>query len=182
VKIFLDEISSKEKTWTFSSSEPWVAQAAIEVGEPGSQVAVDFELNRLEGVFVVNGDVDATLALVCSRCAETYLKPVAFKFSALFCQDPVLAGVATDDHKGGVVAVRNHGIMKHKAVDHTDDVDITYLSAQYIDLQEVLMEQLRLQIPFQPLCSEDCRGLCAQCGVNFNVESCQCRSAKVWYG
>jgi uncharacterized protein len=30
----------------------------------------------------------------------------------------------------------------------------------------------------KPLCREDCKGLCAQCGTNLNLGSCDC--APVW--
>ena len=31
-----------------------------------------------------------------------------------------------------------------------------------------------LELPLAPLCSEDCRGLCPQCGINRNVADCEC--------
>ena len=30
----------------------------------------------------------------------------------------------------------------------------------------------------KPLCREDCKGLCAQCGTNLNTDTCEC--APVW--
>jgi len=29
-------------------------------------------------------------------------------------------------------------------------------------------------LPMKPLCKQDCKGLCSQCGVNLNIETCQC--------
>jgi uncharacterized protein len=32
-----------------------------------------------------------------------------------------------------------------------------------------------LQVPMKILCSEECKGLCPNCGVNLNTGSCNCR-------
>jgi uncharacterized protein len=33
-------------------------------------------------------------------------------------------------------------------------------------------------MPLNPLCREDCKGLCPQCGTNLNTETCDC--AQEW--
>lgn len=43
-----------------------------------------------------------------------------------------------------------------------------------MDLTEDLREAIVLSFPSYPLCSDNCKGLCAQCGVNLNQQSCQC--------
>ena len=40
--------------------------------------------------------------------------------------------------------------------------------------RELLREQFYLALPMKPLCQEDCRGLCPQCGVNRNTGTCDC--------
>ncbi len=44
-----------------------------------------------------------------------------------------------------------------------------------LDLGEVFREQLFLALPLKRLCREDCRGLCPNCGINWNQGSCECR-------
>jgi uncharacterized protein len=55
-----------------------------------------------------------------------------------------------------------------------EDVDIGYYRDDQIDLIELLREQFYLALPMKPLCREDCRGLCPQCGVNRNTGTCEC--------
>ncbi len=43
-----------------------------------------------------------------------------------------------------------------------------------VDLTEDLREEIILHIPAFPLCSEECRGVCPQCGANLNTGSCAC--------
>ena len=40
-----------------------------------------------------------------------------------------------------------------------------------IHLSEIACEQIFLEIPYQPLCQEDCKGLCPQCGRDLNLSS-----------
>ena len=48
------------------------------------------------------------------------------------------------------------------------------LPAERIDLEPVFREQFVLAVPYAPLCTEDCKGLCPQCGIDRNTASCSC--------
>lgn len=43
-----------------------------------------------------------------------------------------------------------------------------------IDLEKTAYDALCLEIPTKVLCSENCRGLCYNCGKNLNFEQCEC--------
>jgi uncharacterized metal-binding protein YceD (DUF177 family) len=128
-------------------------------------------------VVVVSGSAQTSLHLVCSRCAIPFHLDVSPRFSALFCSDPVMAGVGHLD--GNRPAGQNHGFARHAPTPSGEsgkDLDITYLSENVIDLGDVLAEQLQLQIPFQPLCKTECRGICPRCGADLNAGRCACVS------
>lgn len=59
----------------------------------------------------------------------------------------------------------------------SDDTNIKYLTPEIdkIDFTEDLKEYLRLCVPMKNLCSQDCKGLCSICGVNFNIKKCKCK-------
>jgi uncharacterized protein len=42
------------------------------------------------------------------------------------------------------------------------------LEGDLLDLEPVLRDGVVLDLPFQPLCRPDCRGLCVDCGANLN--------------
>lgn len=48
------------------------------------------------------------------------------------------------------------------------------INEQELDVTDDIREDLLIEMPMNPLCSEACRGLCSQCGVNLNEESCDC--------
>ena len=54
------------------------------------------------------------------------------------------------------------------------DLDLFPFDGDKIDLEPLFREQFVLAIPYAPLCREDCKGLCAQCGIDLNTGTCAC--------
>jgi uncharacterized protein len=52
--------------------------------------------------------------------------------------------------------------------------ELVYHDGVNIDLTEAIREAAILAVPPNPLCREDCRGLCAGCGADLNNEPCRC--------
>jgi uncharacterized protein len=199
MKINLHEITDLETELDFTQEEPWVLKAVEAVDEvmddtaglkalkPSSAsssrsrpVQAHFSLRKVDDVVVVQGNVDTKIQLICSRCANPFQLAAHPHFSGLFCKDPVMAGVGHLQEKGKPGG-QNKGFARHAHDQSLDDpaneakdLDITYLSGDTIDLQEILTEQLQLQIPFQPLCREECKGMCSNCGADLNVGRCAC--------
>jgi len=48
-------------------------------------------------------------------------------------------------------------------------------SEEFADLTEELRECIILSFPSNPLCNEDCKGLCPHCGADLNKGPCSCR-------
>ena len=47
----------------------------------------------------------------------------------------------------------------------------------FLDLTAEVRESIILALPGYPVCREDCKGLCATCGVDLNKRTCKCRKA-----
>ena len=60
-----------------------------------------------------------------------------------------------------------------------DDLSTAFYEDHVIDLGQLMQEQCYLAVPMKPLCKEDCRGLCPDCGANLNTATCQCQRAWV---
>jgi uncharacterized protein len=203
MKIHLHEITSMDTELDFTEAEGWPLEAVELIDElPSTEptplrptqtpkakprpVQAHFSLRKVDEVVVVNGSIDTYVRLVCSRCANPFQMTMRPNFSSLFCKDPVMAGVAHLEQPGKP-AGQNKGFARHAHDASQDaliaegrDLDITYLCEDTIDLKELLMEQLQLQVPFQPLCDQECKGMCANCGADLNVGRCACaKVAKV---
>lgn len=65
-------------------------------------------------------------------------------------------------------------IERSKSREFHFDYEITS-PMDIIDIGEEIRQELILAIPQRVLCSKDCKGICAGCGVNLNIEKCKCK-------
>ena len=102
------------------------------------------------------GTLDVDLETPCSRCLETANLSLKADFNYT-----LLPEVTTG---------------KEKIELSTEDLDVGYYAGEIIDLTPVIFEQIMLQIPMKVLCKDSCMGICPLCGINLNMEKCDCRS------
>jgi uncharacterized protein len=118
-------------------------------------VDVDFDIHKDKDRFRLEGTVRTMLELPCSRCLEPFRMPVESAFDLRYLP----ASAMTTEEESAVA---------------DEDLETSYYRDDVIDLNELLREQFYLVLPMKPLCDEDCRGLCPQCGANLNVGACGC--------
>ncbi|MCC6276664.1 MAG: DUF177 domain-containing protein [Oligoflexia bacterium] len=106
----------------------------------------------------VKGSVAGELRQICSRCAEEFCIPFQKKFTTAY-------------------QLGNDLSELNGAIDATEGTfEVEFVEQPEVNLGDALHEQIALEIPFQPVCKETCKGLCMQCGKNLNETTCQCRS------
>ena len=123
---------------------PAPADLGIEVLGVAEGAPVDLDL-RLEAVMegvLVTGTARATLTGECARCLEPIADEIDVRFQELFVYE---------DHARPVKATRTTRSARSQ-----DDL---------IDLEPLLRDAVVLALPFQPLCRDDCPGLCTECGA-----------------
>jgi uncharacterized protein len=104
--------------------------------------------------------VETTLRLACSRCLIEFQTVIDSPFTIFY--------------------IRAAGVPLDEDVELADEdlISATY-DGDEIDFTQEIAEQILLAIPFKPLCSEDCRGLCPTCGAELNVAECACGQTHV---
>lgn len=122
-------------------------------------VDLTFEIHKDKSRFRLVGTVATELELTCSRCLEPFRLPVKAPFDLLYLP---AADASTETER---------------EVDD-EDLETSYYENDAIDLNQLLREQFYLALPMKPLCQDECRGLCPQCGTNLNTGACDC--APVW--
>lgn len=72
-------------------------------------------------------------------------------------------------------------LMENKGkINDEDDVDeIIYLENGLLNIDEYIWSQVVSSLPMKILCSNDCKGLCPQCGQDLNVQSCDCMGSTI---
>lgn len=169
MKVYLNELSETPKDLHDSQTDVWLAASIQDTQEAPLEnknplYSVDFELRKLQEVVFLKGRMSLELGLLCSRCANTMEYTLSSSFQCMFTRDRTLGQT---DENVGVAHSEPTG-------DKGEDLDIEFLEKDYIELGDVLKEQIYLKIPFQPLCSEGCKGICPVCGQDQNVQPCQC--------
>jgi uncharacterized protein len=109
----------------------------------GSPVELDLRLEAvMEGV-LVSGTARATSTGECVRCLDPIERELVVDLQELY----TYPGRAPEDDPDG-----------------TQD-DLRELDGDLVDVEPVLRDAVVLALPFQPVCSPDCPGLCADCGA-----------------
>ncbi|MGW5331784.1 YceD family protein [Streptomyces bauhiniae] len=121
------------------------------VGVPeGAPLELDLRLESvMEGV-LVTGTARASAKGECVRCLE----PVGLELEADFQE---MFSYPDADDRGRVIA--------EPGDDAEDDEDRQYIEDGLIDLEPLLRDAVVLALPMQPVCQEDCQGLCSECGA-----------------
>jgi uncharacterized protein len=111
------------------------------VGVPaGAQATLRLRLESvMEGV-LVSGDVEVPLAGTCARCLEPFEDTLELDVQELYAY----AGSTTE------------------ATSEEDEV--RRIEGDVLDLEPLLRDTVVLALPLAPVCTEDCAGLCVDCG------------------
>ncbi|OON76372.1 YceD family protein [Streptomyces tsukubensis] len=130
------------------SPTPFGIEGVIGVPE-GSPVELDLRLESvLEGV-LVTGTARASAEGECVRCLEPLGQQLEADFQEMYSYPDA----------------DNRGRAAEPDDDAEDTDDITPLEDGMFDLEPVLRDAVVLSLPMQPVCREDCPGLCSTCGA-----------------
>ncbi|GAA0929057.1 YceD family protein [Streptomyces thermoalcalitolerans] len=124
------------------------------IGAPeGAPVELELRLESvIEGV-LVTGTARAQAKGECVRCLEPLELGLEADFQELFSYPDA------DD--------RGRGSARSEEKDDEDDEDRFFVEDGLFDLEPLLRDAVVLSLPMQPVCQEDCPGLCSQCGARF---------------
>jgi uncharacterized protein len=148
--------SQREVTLTV----PAPADLGIEVLHVPESAPVDLDL-RLEAVMegvLVTGTATAALEGECVRCLEPISDEIDVRFQELFVYDD-------QDHR--------------RVGDDEEDDESSRLEDDLLDLEPLLRDAVVLALPFQPLCEDDCPGLCTECGARLKDDPGHAHEAAV---
>jgi uncharacterized protein len=109
---------------------------------PGSPVRLDLRLESVVEGVLVTGTATVALRGECVRCLG-----------------PIAAEQQIDIQE----------LYVYPSSDATEE-EASRLEGDLLDLEPLLRDDVVLDLPFQPLCGEDCLGLCVECGANLNSE------------
>lgn len=134
-----------------------VAPAEVELSEYEefcNPVELVFNINRIGSEIYIRAEISTKAELVCDRCLEIYQWPLKEAIDILCTTDA------------------------HLAANDQDDVYFITDASKEVDITESIRQSLIIAIPEKKLCQKKCKGLCSHCGINLNLETCQCKEEK----
>jgi len=135
-----------------SVTAEWLASACpdFEARPTADGLSFTGQLTPAGDDYLLRGQLAGALETPCARCLEPALVRIDAPITVTF----VPAGTEEVDE------------------DEDADPDFVTFKGGELDLSTELRDALVLAIPFNPLCAEDCRGLCPLCGGNRNLVPC----------
>jgi DUF177 domain-containing protein len=121
------------------------------------QVWVGLEAEKHGGEVRVRGRFTAEIQLPCARCLESVTVPLAAEFDQFYHSHK-------DRRLTGEIELQEN------------DTEIAFYFGDFIEVSDIIREQILLGLPMKPICREDCKGLCLYCGRNRNLDACNCHS------
>lgn len=108
---------------------------------------------------LIEGSIQSEAGMVCSRCLVRFGTQVKTNFSTTAV--PGLPPTSFNDSAEEFELT-------------AADVDLIDHDGISVDFDQEVAQQIIMALPFNPLCSEACKGLCSQCGANLNRTTCRC--------
>jgi uncharacterized protein len=108
------------------------------------QVEGEIEFSRTSEGLLAQGKFQAVVDATCGRCLCDFEQVLITDFTELFT------------------------FPSHVR----EDTELVYPEDGQIDFGPILREYMILEIPINPVCKQDCKGLCSVCGNNLNTEPC----------
>lgn len=147
-EIAVRDLDAGGKAYKFPIRAAWVRGAleGTEATTGGADGTLDVRVSKSGADVVLHGTLDADLVVPCARCLEPTALPVHQQVSALFVP---AAGI-----KGST------GMDDEYEFNETE-ADILPYDGEVLVLDTLIRDELALEVPMTPLCSEDCAGISA---------------------
>lgn len=111
----------------------------------GTPIVLDIRVDAASDGIYVSGDVRARVEGECVRCLDPIVRDENFEVSELYLFPEAAARALEDGDEEAQDMLRTDG--------------------DTVDLEPLVRDTLVAEMPFKPLCREDCEGLCPGCGI-----------------
>ena len=119
-----------------------------------SPVTVQGQITQQDDFYYVTGSVQVAVTYDCSRCLERFTCQEESSFEEIFL----------DEEQAGSL---------------DEEQSYTIIEDNLIHIRPLVEETVAMLIPYIPLCTADCKGLCAQCGIDLNEKACECSHERI---
>jgi len=164
MKIHIEDLKERERDFSFEVP-PEIFPSLEEITAEGNcrfldPVFISLHAQRVREMYVVKGKFHTKVRFSCSRCLAEYEDTLSHDFTLTYTR-------------------RSEPEEPPSELElEAEEIGIIPFQGQEIHLQDGIQEEIVMSLPMQPHCSEDCRGLCPQCGADLNLGSCGCQTVR----
>lgn len=134
-----------------------ILKAGPDLYEFSGPLAWQVTLTNTGGALLVTGTVEGTAKTSCARCLNAFEFPVTGEIEGYYLLSE-----------------------EEDAPEDMDDDEFSYLPKNnVIELDPLLKAALLLEMPLVPLCDDDCKGICPDCGADLNEGPCGCEEKRL---
>ena len=126
----------------------------VKEGEP---VHVSGSFDSIMDGLILNADINAPVHAECTRCLKPIIRDWTTHVTVFFPYHDERDNRRQQDEVDIIAGE-----------EESEDTYPLLNNGSFADLEALLRDTLVDELPLQPLCREDCRGLCSQCGVDLN--------------
>ncbi len=173
MKLLVDRLTDSPEPFEFEADSAWWEEAGASFGVVSETLVKPFRFAlrayKMGEEIFLEGEAGGVLAFECSRCLTRYRETIQESFRVLL--EP--AGTRLPAEPDAAKLLASAGMCLG------DELETGWYLGSEIGLEEFFREVVALGLPAKPLCREECLGLCPQCGVDRNKDSCTCTEANV---
>jgi uncharacterized protein len=150
------DLTFEEQAAAFESLKQLIDSAVCDFISP---IQIDLNVMPMRDLIRVKGTLETVVRQACVRCLGDFDYGLKTRFILNYSNQ-----IPEDLHD-----------QETQGIELTaQQIGITFYKGDEIDFSDAIQEQVVLAIPYKPICSEGCKGLCSQCGQDLNKGKCQC--------
>lgn len=115
-------------------------------------VFLNGSISNMGGSLELEAVIEGTVTTSCARCTKELNSQFRYSFTEL---------------------------IKQADLDSTSAEDVIYIAEPKLDITDIAVNNFLVNAPMRYLCSEDCKGLCPDCGADLNNGECDCNKQKI---
>lgn len=150
------DLTFEEQAAAFESLKQLMDSSVCDFIAP---IRIDLNVMPMRDFIRVKGTFNTMTRQACVRCLGDFNHRLKSRFTLNYSKQ-IPKDLHDEETKGIELTAQQIGII--------------FYDGDEIDFSEAIQEQVVLAMPYKPLCSNGCSGLCAQCGQDLNQGKCQC--------
>ncbi|KFJ08199.1 YceD family protein [Bifidobacterium tsurumiense] len=132
--------------------------------DEGDELTLKGSMSSIVDGLILSGTITAPVHAECTRCLKPISRDWDVNVTVFFPYESKADSAGTKNGKTG----KDEDADIVAGEEESEDMYPLSADGNFADVEALLRDALVEALPLQPLCREDCLGLCSQCGFDMN--------------